>query len=414
MATLGILVGPKGRGSNMAAIAEACRDGRLPARVGVVIAPKPESPALGRAAELGLKTAVVEPGEGYGPRLLEVLKGCDLVCLAGYLRLLPKEVLDAFPNKILNIHPALLPKFGGKGMYGHHVHEAVLAAGETESGCTVHYVNEHYDEGAIILQRRCPVLPGDTPETLAARVLVEEHLAYVEAIKSLIEPAPAAKPRAKPKRDFDEPRYHSAFFLAVGLPLARVLCWILFTIFGPFRVYGRKNIPKKGGLLILANHRADVDPIAIYLASPRPIYFMGKSELFAMPVIGPIMRAFGSFPVKRGEPDRAALKLAASYTHHDCAVGVFPEGQLTETGRLQPLKPGAALIVRLTECPVICCGLRKTDRIMPYGKVIPRPALSWVEAHWGEVRSFEKGTPPEEILQWVESELKRLSGESDV
>jgi phosphoribosylglycinamide formyltransferase-1 len=103
------------------------------------------------------------------------------------MRLLPEEVLAAFPNRVLNIHPALLPKFGGKGMYGMHVHEAVVAARETESGCTVHFVNEHYDEGAILHQRRCPVLPDDTPETLAARVLEQEHLAYPEAIQLVLE-----------------------------------------------------------------------------------------------------------------------------------------------------------------------------------------------------------------------------------
>jgi phosphoribosylglycinamide formyltransferase-1 len=99
---------------------------------------------------------------------------------------LPLEVLSLFPNRVLNIHPALLPKFGGKGMYGHHVHEAVLAAGEAESGCSVHFVNERYDEGAVILQKVCPVLPDDTPDTLAARVLVLEHQAYPEALAKVI------------------------------------------------------------------------------------------------------------------------------------------------------------------------------------------------------------------------------------
>lgn len=357
---------------------------------------------------MGVRAAVIEPGEDYGARLLAELGSCDWICLAGYLRLLPSEVLARFPNRVLNIHPALLPKFGGKGMYGQRVHEAVIAAGETESGCTVHYVNEQYDEGAIILQRRCPVEAVDTAETLAARVLEQEHLAYVEALAKLLTPTTNRQTTSPPT----PPPLHSPLFLALGLPLSRVLCWILMTVFGPLRVFGRSRIPRKGGLLILANHRADVDPIAIYLACPRPIYFMGKSELFAMPVVGSIMRAFRAFPVKRGEPDRAALKLAAAYTHLGNVVGVFPEGQLTEDGKLQPLKPGAALIVRLTECPVICCGLRRTDRIMPYGKVIPRPALGWVEVHWGEPRSFVKGTPPEEILGWVESELRHLSGEA--
>lgn len=396
----------------MAAIIEACASGRLAAEVAVVVGSREGSPALERAAQVGIRTAVVTPGDDYGSRLLEMLDGCDWVCLAGYMRLLPAEVLARFPNRVLNIHPALLPKFGGKGMYGQRVHEAVLAAGETESGCTVHYVNEQYDEGAIILQRRCAVEPGDTPETLAARVLEQEHLAYVEALAKLLQPpSPRSPEKASGGDGHKHPPLHSPLFLAVGLPLARVLCWTLMTLLGPFRVFGRNNIPREGGLLILSNHRADVDPIAIYLACPRPIYFMGKSELFAMPVVGAIMRAFRAFPVKRGEPDRAALKLAAAYTHLDKVVGVFPEGQLTEDGKLQPLKPGAALIVRLTECPVICCGLRRTDRIMPYGKVIPRPAFGWVEAHWGEARQFPKGTSPEEILTWVEQELRRLSGE---
>lgn len=396
---LGIMVGPKGRGSNMAAIAAACKEGRLPAEVGVVIGSKEGSPALVHAAELGLRVAVVEPGDGYGRRLLEALNGCEWVCLAGFLRLVPDEVLSKYPKRVLNIHPALLPKFGGQGMYGSRVHEAVLAAGETESGATVHYVNEAYDEGEIVHQRRCPVLPEDTAETLAARVLEQEHLVYVEALSKLLKPAAAELP------------LHSPWFVALVLPVARVICWVVMTVFGPFRTYGRKNIPRQGGLLILSNHRADVDPIAVYLACPRPIYFMGKSELFAMPIVGSILRAFRAFPVKRGEPDRAALKLAAAYTHRDAVVCVFPEGQLTADGKLQTLKAGVALIVRMAECPVICCGLRNTDRIMPYGKLIPRPALRWVEAHWGEARTFDKRTPPEEVLAWVEAELRRLTDE---
>jgi folate-dependent phosphoribosylglycinamide formyltransferase PurN len=115
--------------------------------------------------------------------------GANLICLAGYLRLLPTEVLEAFPGRVLNIHPALLPRHGGKGMYGMRVHEAVLASGDKETGASVHFVTERYDEGGVILQRRCNVEPGDTPETLAARVLREEHLAYVEAIRKVLNDA---------------------------------------------------------------------------------------------------------------------------------------------------------------------------------------------------------------------------------
>lgn len=188
MVQIAVFVGTRGRGSNLRAIHDACSRGEVPGRVALVVGTRQDSGAIEWAREAGLPIVVVEPGEGYGPRLLDALKqaSVDWICLAGYLRLLPAEVLQAFPNRVLNIHPALLPKHGGKGMYGMHVHEAVLAAGEDESGCTVHYVTEHYDEGAPILQMRCPVFPGDTPESLAARVLVLEHRAYPEALRRVL------------------------------------------------------------------------------------------------------------------------------------------------------------------------------------------------------------------------------------
>lgn len=181
------MVGPKGRGSNMAAIIAACQSNELDAEVAVVVAPNEDAPAVQEARSAGVRVTIVSPdSENYGGELLDSLKGCDLLCLAGYLRLLPIEVLRAFPSRVLNVHPALLPKFGGKGMYGKRVHEAVLAAGETESGATVHLVTEHYDEGRVLVQRSCPVLSGDTTETLAKRVLTEEHRAYVEAIRQIL------------------------------------------------------------------------------------------------------------------------------------------------------------------------------------------------------------------------------------
>jgi phosphoribosylglycinamide formyltransferase-1 len=167
----------------MAAIIRACQEGKVEGSVKVVVAPLDDIVAATVAKDLGVYVAVISPeSDSYGLQLLKVLSGCNLICLAGFTRLLPLEVLRAFPGRVLNIHPALLPKFGGKGMYGVRVHEAVLDSGDFESGCTVHLVTEKYDEGAIVLQRKCPVLPGDTPATLAARVLAEEHIAYVEAI----------------------------------------------------------------------------------------------------------------------------------------------------------------------------------------------------------------------------------------
>ena len=110
----------------------------------------------------------------------------DFIVLAGFLWLMPSFITAAWPNKIVNIHPALLPAYGGKGMYGHHVHEAVIAAGEKESGITIHYVNDHYDQGAIIFQAKCPVLPTDTPDDLAARVHELEYRYFPQIIAETV------------------------------------------------------------------------------------------------------------------------------------------------------------------------------------------------------------------------------------
>jgi phosphoribosylglycinamide formyltransferase-1 len=171
----------------MAAIVRACQSGEIPGEVKVVIPSGADSGAEGVAQGLGIRTQVVLPGEQYGERLLEALEECDFVCLAGYLRILPNAILERFPGRVLNIHPSLLPKFGGKGMYGIRVHQAVVAAGETESGCTVHLVTEHYDEGPVVLQLKCEVRPEDTPEDVAANVLKLEHRAYPEALRKVIE-----------------------------------------------------------------------------------------------------------------------------------------------------------------------------------------------------------------------------------
>jgi phosphoribosylglycinamide formyltransferase-1 len=174
----------------MAALAKACASGDLPAEVVAVVAPSPDLPAVEAAKGLGLQVVALSSAtEDYPNQLLKALqvREAEFICLAGYLRLLPAEVLQTFPNRILNIHPSLLPKFGGQGMYGLRVHEAVLAAGEKVSGCTVHLVSERYDEGQVLLQMTCPVEPGDSKESLAARVLALEHVAYPKALKALMQ-----------------------------------------------------------------------------------------------------------------------------------------------------------------------------------------------------------------------------------
>lgn len=189
-ARVAVLVGTRGRGSNMANLVAAGREGRMAGDVVLVVAPREDTTARRAAEELGVPTAVLPPRDpDYAARLTEALREARtfIVCLAGYMTLLPVEILHEWPDRVLNIHPALLPRHGGKGMYGHHVHEAVLAAGEPESGATVHLVTERYDEGAILVQERCPVEPGDTAETLAARVLACEHRIYPEAVNLVVD-----------------------------------------------------------------------------------------------------------------------------------------------------------------------------------------------------------------------------------
>lgn len=125
-------------------------------------------------------------------RIVQLLQAqrIDLIVLAGFMWLVPVSLVQAFPGRIVNIHPALLPKFGGKGMFGHHVHEAVVAAGETESGITIHFVNEHYDEGQIIFQARCPVTPTDSPDEVAAKVHALEYAHYPRVVGEVLATLP--------------------------------------------------------------------------------------------------------------------------------------------------------------------------------------------------------------------------------
>jgi phosphoribosylglycinamide formyltransferase-1 len=181
-----------GGGRTLQNLLDRCADGTLPARVALVVSNKPDAYGLERARAAYVPTMVVNNKEQPEPLFsYEIFRHCrnvkaDLVCLAGFLQKL--TVPPDFQGRVLNIHPALLPKFGGQGMYGHYVHEAVLKAGETESGCTVHVVTEEYDAGPIVYQQRVPVLPGDTPETLADRVFQAECEAYPQAILRMIGP----------------------------------------------------------------------------------------------------------------------------------------------------------------------------------------------------------------------------------
>jgi formyltetrahydrofolate-dependent phosphoribosylglycinamide formyltransferase len=159
-------------------------EGTLPAVITSVVSSRNDVAGVTRSREAGLPTVVVDrrrlsPAE-FQREVTQAIAGVDLVCMAGFLSLW--RIPDEFIGKVINIHPALLPEFGGAGMYGGRVHEAVLAAGKTVSGCTVHFCDNQYDHGPIILQRTVPVLVDDSPETLAARVFEQECIAYPEAI----------------------------------------------------------------------------------------------------------------------------------------------------------------------------------------------------------------------------------------
>lgn len=184
-----------GRGSNFKAIVRAIEAGNLPeANIDLVVSNRSEAEGLQFALREGLPTwvlntkAYAEPSLAYDG-LLEELRfhAIDWVILAGYDRILPSSVTQAYAGRILNMHPSLLPAYGGKGMVGLAVHQAVLANNEAESGCSVHLVTEGVDEGPVVAQVRVPVMPGDSPETLAARVLQQEHQLYPQAIRQVIQ-----------------------------------------------------------------------------------------------------------------------------------------------------------------------------------------------------------------------------------
>ena len=183
---LGVLI--SGRGSNLKAIIDAIGDGRLDAAITVVISNRPEAPGLEHAKRAGIETLVVShkafpTREDYDRALVRELRARDVavVCLAGFMRLLSPVMVDAFPNRILNIHPSLLPNYPGL-----QPQQQALDAGAVVSGATVHVVNADLDAGPIILQREVPVLAGDTADTLASRILAVEHALYPEAIKRVL------------------------------------------------------------------------------------------------------------------------------------------------------------------------------------------------------------------------------------
>jgi len=183
-----IAIFASGSGSNAQKIMEYFQD-HPTVSVHLILSNNPDAYVLTRARKFHIPVLTFSRQELYqSSHILDILsvQEIDYIVLAGFMWLIPTYILKHYPNRILNIHPALLPGYGGKGMYGMRVHEAVIAAGEKESGISIHYVNENYDEGQLIFQAKCPVQPGDTPETLANRIHLLEHKYYPEIIEKVI------------------------------------------------------------------------------------------------------------------------------------------------------------------------------------------------------------------------------------
>jgi phosphoribosylglycinamide formyltransferase-1 len=183
-----VAVFASGAGSNAEKLIQYFKASEV-ARVALVICNKPGAGVIAIAEKEGVPVLLIEKdrflkGDAYVPHLLE--NGIGFIVLAGFLWKIPQAVADAYPKRIVNIHPALLPKYGGKGMYGQYVHQAVLNAGDVESGITIHYVDEHYDNGDVIFQTACPVLPGDKPGDVALRVHQLEYLHYPVVVENLL------------------------------------------------------------------------------------------------------------------------------------------------------------------------------------------------------------------------------------
>lgn len=189
-----LIVFASGTGTNFLAILQEIQNNNINGRISLLISSKPEAKALDKARQYNIPTAVLQEKKfschsEYARTMMDLLKKhqTDYILLAGYLKMIPADIVETYRNKIINIHPALLPKFGGKGMYGIHVHEAVLQAGETETGVTIHFIDEKYDNGPVIMQQKIQVIGSESPEELQQKVLKIEYQLYPHVVKLLCE-----------------------------------------------------------------------------------------------------------------------------------------------------------------------------------------------------------------------------------
>lgn len=196
-------------------------------------------------------------------------------------------------------------------------------------------------------------------------------------------------------------------------PFLRGIAYLLFGFFfSPIKIHNSSRVPKDGAVLVIANHLSNSDPVVVQYSCPRLVHFLARRELFEMGLLGKFVRWWRAIPIKQSSADKGAIKAAVELLKAGQPVGIFPEGQLSIDGKLLELFEGTALIVRMSGAPCICLGLKGTNKFMPAPRVFPRWGFCRIEAKWGEVRSFGRDTEAGEIMSWIESELKSLSGQS--
>lgn len=199
-------------------------------------------------------------------------------------------------------------------------------------------------------------------------------------------------------------------FRWIAFPLARFLAGVLLFICGPSYWKHRNRIPKKGGVIILANHISDADPVILQWACPRHIYFMAKQELWEMKGVAKMLDLWRAFPVVPGTPDKGAIAKAVELAKAGNVVCIFPEGKLSRSGELEDLQLGAGLIVKMAGVKVMCAGIVGTNKIRPVGGTL-RMARQWVKVRFGEPREFESSAKAPEIIEWAEDEICGLTPE---
>jgi len=186
----------------------------------------------------------------------------------------------------------------------------------------------------------------------------------------------------------------------------------IFFILGPLKVTSECKTPDSGGFLILSNHRSDIDALLVQWAFKRHIHFMAKSELFEMKVVGTMLRFWKAFPVHRDTADLASIKVAVALLKAGEIVCIFPEGETSEDGNLLPLKAGICLVAKVAELPVICVGINESERIMPYGSLVLRPSFHTIRIRKGKFKAYSDFDSNKAFLDYVGSELLRLTAGS--